>query len=145
MRWAFALGTGGVIAAGAIYGQRGNSGSLDAGFFALVAIALLPTVVYLAGVRSHRSRLLCGGLLLGVTCLGWASIVQDDAMRGVGAVAAFPATLVLAVIFTMVDRAERQGQNRRLSAPAGWYEVGGRDGQRLWWTGTEWLEASPPT
>jgi hypothetical protein len=45
-------------------------------------------------------------LLLGVTLLGWVFVLDDDPMRGVGAVLAFPIT-VLSTGFAIHDRAER--------------------------------------
>ena len=42
-----------------------------------------------------------------MTLLGSVLVLDDDPMRGVGAVLAFPITLVLATGFAIHDRAER--------------------------------------
>jgi len=108
VRWAFGLSTAAVITGGAIYAVRTNQGDFDAKFYALLVTALLPSLVYLVGVRSPRSSMLCGALLFGVTLLGWIFILQDDPMRGVGAVLAFPITLVTSTGFAAQDWAQRR-------------------------------------
>lgn len=108
MRWAFALSTAAIITAGAIYVVQTNPGKFDANFYGLLLTALLPSLVYVLGVREARSTMLCGALLLGVTLLGWVFVLDDDAMRGVGAVAAFPITLVITTAFAIHDRAQRE-------------------------------------
>jgi hypothetical protein len=44
--------------------------------------------------------------LLGVTLLGWIFVLNDDPMRGVGAVVAFPITLIISAVFALHDRAQ---------------------------------------
>ena len=108
MRWAFAISTAAIITAGAIYAVQTNPGEFDANFYGLLMAALLPTLMYVLGVRDPRSTILCGALLLGVTLLGWVFVLEDDAMRGVGAVLAFPMTLVISTGFVLHDRAQRR-------------------------------------
>ncbi len=108
MRWAFALSTAAIITAGAIYVVQTNPSKFDANFFGLLMTALLPSLVYLLFVRDPRSTMVCGALLLGVTMLGWAFVLDDDAMGGVGPVLAFPITLALATGFAIHDRAQRE-------------------------------------
>ena len=108
MRWAFAISTAAIITAGAIYALQTNPGEFDANFYGLLMAALLPSLVYVLGVRDPRSTILCGALLLGVTLLGWVFVLEDDAMRGVGAVLAFPITLVISTGFVLHDRAQRR-------------------------------------
>ena len=107
MRWAFAISTVAIITAGAIYVVQTNPGEFDAKFYSLLLAALLPSLMYVLGVREPRSTMLCGALLLGVTLLGWVFVLQDDAMRGVGAVLAFPITLAITTGFALHDRAQR--------------------------------------
>lgn len=108
MRWAFAILTAAIITAGAIYAVQTNPGEFDANFYGLLLAALLPSLVYVVGVRDRRSTMQCGALLLGVTLLGWVFVLQDDAMRGVGAVLEFAITLVIAIGFVLHDRAQRE-------------------------------------
>ena len=108
MRWAFAFSTAAIISAGAVYVVQTNPGEFDANFYGLLLAALLPCLVYVLGVRDPRSTMLCGALLLGVTLLGWGFVLQDDTMRGVGAVLAFPITLVITTGFALHDRAQRE-------------------------------------
>ena len=105
LRWGFASATAAVITAGAVYAARTNPGDFDANFYGLLLTALLPTLVYLLGVRGSRSTVACGMCLLGITLFGWAFVFQDDPMRVVGAVLAFPITLVISVAFALQDRA----------------------------------------
>ena len=108
VRWGLAVATAAVINVGAIYTVRTNSGDFDANFYGLLLTALLPTFVYLLGVRGSRSTINCGLALFGVTVFGWAFVLQDDPMRGVGAVLAFPITLVLSTLSALQDRAQRR-------------------------------------
>ncbi len=106
VRWAFGLATAAIIATGAGYGVRTNPGQFDSNFYGFFLVALLPTFIYLVGVRDPRSIVLCGASLLAVTFLGWIFILQDDPMRGVGAVGAFPVTLLIATGFALHDRSD---------------------------------------
>ena len=96
------------MTAGAIYAVQTNPGEFNANFYGLLMAALLPSLVYVLGVRDPRSTILCGALLLGVTLLGWVFVLEDDAMRGVGAVLAFFITLVISTGFVLHDRAQRR-------------------------------------
>lgn len=107
MRWLFALPTAAIVTIGAVYAVRTNQGEFDANFFGLLTIALLPTAVYLAGVRTPRCTFDCGAWLLGVTAAGWALILQDDPMRGLGALFAFVITLLCSTIFVLRERTLR--------------------------------------
>ncbi len=111
VRWVFAGSTAAIITAGAIYTVETNPGKFDANFYGLLLAALTPTLVYLLFVRHPHSTVLCGALLLGVTLLGWVFVLDDDPMRGVGAVLAFPITLVLSTGFAIRERAERELQS----------------------------------
>jgi hypothetical protein len=108
MRWLFALPTAAIVTSGAVYAVRTNGGELDVNFFGLLAIALLPTAVYLAGVRTPRCTFACGAWLLAVTAAGWALILQDDPMRGLGALFAFVITLLCSTIFVFRERTLRR-------------------------------------
>ena len=105
VRWAFGLSTAGIITAGAIYVVKTNPGDFDPNFYGLLLTALLPSLVYLLAVRDPRSTMLCGASLLGVTLLGWIFVLDDDPLRGVGAVLAFPITMAISTGFAMHDRA----------------------------------------
>lgn len=108
MRWAFGLTTAAIITAGSIYVVRTNPGDFDANFYGLLLVALLPSLVYLLGVRDPHSIVICGASLMGVTLAGWVFVLQNDAMRGVGAVAAFPITLLIATTFAIQDRSRHR-------------------------------------
>jgi hypothetical protein len=108
LRWAFGFVTASIIMAGAIYVVRTNPGEFDANFYRLLFVALLPTFVYVLGVHSSRATVVGGASLLGVTLLGWSSIFEQDAMRGVGAALAFFITLIVSTSFALQDRTKRR-------------------------------------
>lgn len=91
-----------------------------ANFFALLLTALLPAAVFVIGIRTPRSVVEYGSALLGVTLLGWIFILEDDPMRGVGAVLAFPVTLVSSAVGAIHDHRRRQREMTAASAsPSG--------------------------
>jgi hypothetical protein len=107
VRLGFGAATAAVITAGSVYAVETNPGAYDVNFYGLLLTALLPSLIYVFGVRERRSTVVCGSLLVGITVFGWAFVLQDDPMRGVGAVLAFPITFVASIAFAVRDRAQR--------------------------------------
>ena len=98
-RVGFALATAAIIIGGSVHvvagGRAGDGKDFDGVFFFLVAVALLPTLVYAFWVRMPRSGVYFGLALLLVTAAAWIFVfVSDDAMRGVFTFPAFFITLV---------------------------------------------------
>jgi hypothetical protein len=97
-RITLSLATAGIIVAGSLLvvggGPAGDGKDFDTGFMALLALALLPTVVYAFGVRYSDTVLYFGLGLLFVTAAAWVFVfVSDDAFRGVYTPFAFFITL----------------------------------------------------
>ncbi len=108
LRWSIAATTAAIIIAGSVYVVRTNPAEFDANFFALLLTALLPTVVFVIGVRSPGSAVAYGSALLGVTLLGWIFVLDDDPMRAVGAVLTFPITLLISAAGAIHDQLRRR-------------------------------------
>src|SRR5688572_31616867 len=95
LRLVLSAASAALILGGAAYtmksGPKASEVQFDGIFFLLVLPGLLPTAVYLFGVRTRRASVFSGGLLVGVTFLAWlpVSLVEDDAMRGVLVIPAF--------------------------------------------------------
>ena len=108
-RLAFSCATAAIIVGGSLYvvsGPGSEGKDYDAGFFVLLAIALLPAITYLVGVRRPDSVLYFGLALLLVTAAGWVFVfVSDDAFRGVYTIPAFMVTLVSSIVGMARDHA----------------------------------------
>ena len=75
MRLVVALTTSLIVISGALYvvlgGAQGRERGLDVNFFGVVVAALLPSVVFVLGVKQPRSVAIYGPLLIGITAFAW--------------------------------------------------------------------------
>ena len=110
LRWGIAAAAAVIIIAGCVYVVRTNPSEFDVNFFAVLVTALLPAAVFVIGVRTLRSTVQYGLVLLGVTAVGWAFILQDDAMGAVGAVLAFLVTLGTSAAGAFHDHQRRRSR-----------------------------------
>ncbi len=91
-----------VIVLGSLYVARGGPpatrNDLDATFFILVGVALLPALIYVVAVRTLPTALYSGLAILGTTLGAWIFVFTSrDAMRGVLVFPAFLGTLAIAL------------------------------------------------
>lgn len=112
-RAAFAIATATIVAVGFISVVRGGPvqgrGEFDAVFFGLLALFLLPTVIYGVGVFRPDSVLYFGLALLLTTAFAWAFVfVSNDAFRAVFTPLAFLVTLVTSMIGAARDHASKE-------------------------------------
>ena len=108
-RAAFSLATFTIILAGCIEVVRGGRvegrGDFNAVFFKLLALLLLPTVIYAIGVRRPESVLYFGLALLLITAFGWVFVfVTDEGLRAVFTPLSFLATLATSTAGVIRDR-----------------------------------------
>ena len=108
-RAAFSLATFAIILAGCIEVVRGGPaegrGDFDAVFFGLVALLLLPTVIYAIGVRRPEAVLYFGLALLLITAFGWLFVfVTDEGLRAVFTPLSFLVTLATSTTGVIRDR-----------------------------------------
>ncbi|MGI8758476.1 MAG: hypothetical protein ACR2K0_04150 [Acidimicrobiales bacterium] len=86
-------------------GSLHERGRIDGGFLLFLALCLLPTVIYLAGIRSRAMVVIFGVCLFVPTMAAWSFYFLSDAsMAGVPVIFAIPLTLLLSVIGTVIDR-----------------------------------------
>jgi hypothetical protein len=77
---------------------------VDAVLLLVLGLCLLPTVVYLLGVRSRQMVIVFGACLLVPTVVTWLSYSLDFAPLGVLVFVAVPFTFVTSVIGAIIDR-----------------------------------------
>ncbi len=74
-------------------------------FFGLLALLLLPTVIYAIGVRRPESVLYFGLALLLITACGWVFVfVTDESLRAVFTPLSFLVTLATSTAGVIRDR-----------------------------------------
>lgn len=78
--------------------------SVDAALLGVLGLCLLPTLIYLLGVRSRQMVMVIGACLLVPTVVTWLSYSLDFAPLGVLVFVAVPFTFVTSVIGTVIDR-----------------------------------------
>lgn len=76
----------------------------------LVGVLLLPTAVYVVGVRSRRLTLVCGAFLAGVTAAAWImdGLHKKSSMAGADIGMAAFSSFICACACTAADLAERR-------------------------------------
>ena len=121
IRLLFATGAAAFIIAGMVYALRGGShptgGEFDANFFALMVAALLPSMIYLVGVKLAWSSVVCGGTLIGITFFGWIFVfVSDTPERGLFTFPAFFSSLALSVFGVIRDRSGGRPPTQQLGS-----------------------------
>jgi hypothetical protein len=92
--------------------RRGSSrgpvearGNFNAVFFGLLALLVLPTVIYAIGVRRPESVLYFGPALLLITAFGWVFVfVTDEGLRAVFTPLSFLVTLATSTAGVIRDR-----------------------------------------
>jgi hypothetical protein len=108
-RAAFSLTTFAIILAGCVEVVRGGPvearGNFNAVFFGLLALLVLPTVIYAIGVRRPESVLYFGPALLLITAFGWVFVfVTDEGLRAVFTPLSFLVTLATSTAGVIRDR-----------------------------------------
>lgn len=78
--------------------------SADAVLLLVLGLCLLPTLIYLLGVRSRQMVIVFGACLLIPTAATWLSYSLDFGPLGVLVFVAVPFTFITSVIGTVIDR-----------------------------------------
>lgn len=110
VRAGFSLVTSFIILAGFIEVVRTGPvearGEIDAVFLGLLAVFLVPTLIYLLGVRRADTALYFGLALFLITAFGWVFVfISDEALRAVFTPLALLATTGTSIGGVIRDRA----------------------------------------
>lgn len=99
-RLAISLITATVIVACSADTQSSLSGKYDAGYFGLLIIQLVPSFLFLLGLRDGRCTIICGGLLVMLTPGAWLLyyLYDKDAIVLSAVILAFLTTLTTTIV-----------------------------------------------